>query len=351
MIETLSNLFQNKNTNWLIVITFIAAGIFIALVIKKLLKGIIETLKTKTFFTTIEVILLAIEKPLISGIIILGFYLGFEQIETTISQSNMIDNIFWITTAIWITLFIIKIVNSIILAYLKPFVIRTESKFDDQLLPIIQQLIAFAIWATAIVIVLTHIGYDVTALIAGLGIGGLAFALAAKDYIENIFGGISIFTDKPFTVHDRVRVDGFDGTIEEIGIRRSRIRTTNGTLVTIPNAKFINNSVENVSLEPTRKIVLKLGLTYDTTTTGMKQAIESLKQITIDNHKIVQPDCTAYFETFADSSLIIAFAYYINKEADIAQTQSIINLEIMKRFEDIGLSFAFPTQTIINVKE
>jgi len=197
-----------------------------------------------------------------------------------------------------------------------------------------------------IIISLNYAGYNVSALIAGLGIGGLAFALAAKDYIENIFGGVSVFTDKPFMVKDRIKIDGFDGTVEEIGIRRSRIRTLGGTLVTIPNAKFIHNSVENVALELTRKIVVQLGLTYDTSGERMELAMEILKDVVNDNQELVTDEPIIFFSGFGPSSLDITFMYYIRKEADITQTQNIINLEVLKRFEAVGLDFAFPTQTL-----
>jgi MscS family membrane protein len=96
----------------------------------------------------------------------------------------------------------------------------------------------------------------VGALIAGLGIGGLALAMAARDTVSNVFGGFTIFTDRPFTLNDRIKVSGFDGTVDEIGIRSTRLRTLAGTLVTIPNSTFSESAVENVSAEPSRKVVM-----------------------------------------------------------------------------------------------
>ena len=126
---------------------------------------------------------------------------------------------------------------------------------------------------------LKNAGVDVGTLIASLGIGGLAFALAAQDTIKNIFGGITIFTDRPFRIGDRIKVDGFDGIIEDIGVRSTRLRTLDRCLVTIPNYKIVEASVENVSEEPMRRIVSKLGLTYSTTPEKMKEAIDILKNM------------------------------------------------------------------------
>lgn len=106
------------------------------------------------------------------------------------------------------------------------------------------------------IVALNNAGYDVGALIAGLGIGGLALAMAARDTVSNVFGGFTIFTDRPFTLNDRIKVSGFDGTVDEIGIRSTRLRTLAGTLVTIPNSTFSESAVENVSAEPSRKVVM-----------------------------------------------------------------------------------------------
>jgi len=256
-----------------------------------------------------------------------------EQLEIGKRFHEVNDKLYHIVIILMTTWFLVRLIKALIDQYVKELVLKTASTYDG------------------IIISLNYAGYNVSALIAGLGIGGLAFALAAKDYIENIFGGMSVFTDKPFQAKDRIRIDGFDGTVEEIGIRRSRIRTLDGTLVTIPNAKFIHNSVENVALELTRKIVLQLGLTYDTNSDKMEMALEILKDINNDNQQLVTESPITFFAGFGDSSLNITFIYYIRKEADIAMTQNTINLEILKRFEVAGLEFAFPTQTVHLAKE
>ena len=135
---------------------------------------------------------------------------------------------------------------------------------DDQLLPVVRKGLRATIWILGILVALNNAGYNVGALLAGLGIGGLALAMAAKDTVANIFGGVTIFTDKPFKINERIKLGGFDGTITEIGIRSTRLKTLEGRVVTIPNAKFTGGMVENVSMEPSRKVVLNLGLVYDT---------------------------------------------------------------------------------------
>ena len=169
--------------------------------------------------------------------------------------------------------------------------------------------------------------------------------MAAKDTVSNVFGGFTIFTDKPFKIKDRIKIGGFDGTVSEIGIRSTRLTTLEGRVVTIPNAKFADSMVENVSLEPNRKVVLNLGLTYDTSAENMKLAMKLLKDI-IDSNNDTEDNCLISFNSFGDFSLGILFIYYIRKNSDILNTQTDINIEILKQFNENKLEFAFPTQTI-----
>jgi len=131
----------------------------------------------------------------------------------------------------------------------------------------------------AIVVGLNNAGYDVTALIAGLGIGSIAFALAAKDSISHVFGGFVLFTDKPFAINDRIIAKGYDGIVKEVGVRSTRIQTLDGRIVTLPNGSIANDSIINVSMETARKITLDLGLTYDTSYENMQKAMDILQEI------------------------------------------------------------------------
>ncbi len=344
-------IYNNTLLQWLIALAFFVGGFIVAKLVFIILKKIVRGVVAKSNSNLDDIVFNSLHRPLIIGIVFFGFYLGINQLTISESFEEWNNKLYHVIAILAITWFIVRLIKAIIDEYIKSLVLKSDSTFDDQLMPVVKQLIFIALWSMGIIIALNQAGYNVSALVAGLGIGGLAFALAAKDYIENIFGGISVFTDKPFMVKDRIRIDGFDGTVEEIGIRRSRIRTLSGTLVTIPNAKFIHNSVENIALERTRKIVLQLGLTYDTSAVKMEEGMQILKDIIMDNQKLVTDEPVVFFSAFGDFSLGITFIYYIRKEADIATTQSVINLEILKRFETVGLEFAFPTQTVHMVKE
>ena len=342
--------FMNTISQWLIAFLYIGGVIFLAKVVYYLFKRISKGLIQKSKNVLDDILIDTLEKPILLALTVFGFHLGMQQLNKTEAISLLIANSTKILIAIAVTWFIVRLVNALIEQYMAPAIESSESASKKQLLPVITKIITIAIWIIGIIVGFNAIGYNLAGLIAGLGIGGLAFALAAKDYLQNIFGGVSVFTDKPFRIQDRIKVDGFDGVVEEIGIRSSRIRTLSGSLVTIPNSKFISSSVENVALEPNRKIVLKLGLTYATNAQKIQKAMDILKDIVAEHQDMVTDTPVVFFENFADFSLDIVFVYFIRKEASIPQTQSTINLEILNRFEKANLEFAFPTQTIYNIK-
>ena len=244
--------------------------------------------------------------------------------------------------------FLVRMLDGVVNEYIKPLVANSESDLDDQMLPVLQKAGKILIWGVAAILSLKHAGYDVGALLAGLGIGGIALAMAAKDTIANIFGGFTILADRPFQLNDRIKIVGFDGTVKEIGIRSTRLQTLEGRTVTIPNSKFAESPVENISMEPSRKITLELGLAYGTTPQQMDQALIILRDIAINNSD-VEEKITLYFSGFGASTLNISFVYYIYKSADIPSTQNAMNLVILKRFNEAKIQFAFPTQTIYTI--
>ncbi len=223
---------------------------------------------------------------------------------------------------------------------------KSSGTLDDQLLPIVHKILKGIIWVIAILMALNNAGYNIGALLAGLGIGGLAFAMAAKDTIANLFGGFTILMDKPFVVGDRVGTNGFDGVVEDIGLRSSKIRTLQGRLVTISNADISNGAIENITSEPSRKISMSLGLTYDTDEKKIQKAIDILENI-IKNTDGVEDKPTVWFDSFGDFSLNISFIYLIKNGENISKIKNNINLSILSQFNKNKIDMAYPTQTVL----
>lgn len=350
ILEWLSNTYYgNTAENWLISLAIIGGSVIASKLLYWLFANVFKKLTEKTETKLDDLIIDHVEEPVVFAVIIAGIYYGLHRLHFTDSLDNWIAGVYFFLIVFNIAWLINRLIDSLIDEYVVPIVEKTDGDLDDQLLPILRKVIHFIVWSMAIVIGLNNAGYDVGALIAGLGIGGLAFALAAQDTVANVFGGITVFLDKPFTIHDRIQVNGFDGTVTEVGIRSTRLKTLAGRIVTIPNKVFNGTIIENVSDEPSRKVVQVLGLTYDMDESHVEKAIKILKEIHEQNLQTTEENIVS-FSAFGDFSLNITFIYYIKKEADIMETQTWMNLEILKRFNAAGLDFAFPSQTIYTKK-
>jgi MscS family membrane protein len=240
-----------------------------------------------------------------------------------------------------------RLLDAVLDEYAVPYFENSETDLDDILVPIVRRGVKTIVWIVATIMAMDNAGYDITTVLAGLGVAGMAFALAAKDSLANMFGGFTIFTDKPFGLKDRIKVAGFDGTVNEIGLRSTRLQTLDGRMVTIPNSEISDTPVENVSSEPSRKVVLNLGLTYDMDEANIKRAMEVLHEIADEHKADLEENLSVGFNQFGDFALNVIFVYRITKGSDILGTQTAINLTILQRFAAEGLELAFPTQTIL----
>jgi len=306
----------------------------------------VKRLASRTKSKLDDILIDKLEEPIVFGIIIIGSWWGMEILTFPAGFQNFVNNMFHILVAIDVTWMLARTLDAILVEYLVPVVEKSDSDLDNQLMPILRKGMRSIIWVLGIIVGLNNAGYDVGALLAGVGIGGLAMAMAAKDFVANVFGGITVFIDKPFKLNERIQVNGLDGTITDIGLRSSRMTTLAGRVVTIPNKTFTETWVENVSMEPWRKETLKLGLTYDTTPDKIEKALGILNEI-VDKMDEVENDRLISFNTFGDFALTITFIYYIKKGSDIMATQNRMHLEILRRFNAEKLDFAFPTQTVL----
>ena len=335
----------NTISEWLIAGAIVLVTVILAKLIYWVLKNIIKKVTDKTKSTLDDILLDSLQQPIVFGMVVFGIWFAFDNLSFPEDIREIIDSAYFFLVIINFTWIIARVVAGLIEEYIVPVVQKSDSDLDDQLLPVLRKTLKIIIWSLGVIIALNNIGFNVGAVLAGMGIGGLALAMAAKDTVSNLFGGIMIFTDKPFVIRDRVQIEGYDGVIEEIGIRSTRLRTLAGRIVTIPNMKFTDGIVENVSSEPTRKVVLNLGLTYDTSHEKMELAMKILKDINVANPHVRENPLIS-FNAFGDFSLGILFIYYILAGEDILGVQTEINMEILKQFNANGLEFAFPTQTI-----
>lgn len=339
--------YGNTIHEWIISILIILGAFVLNKLIVLINKHVIHKITSRTKSRLDDILFTMLQAPALLGVALCAIWIATSRLELDKSLDMFLFKAYQILIVINITWFVVRLVNALIEEYISPIANDPNNKrIDNNFLPIIRRSLMGIIWAVGFVMALNNAGVNVGTLIASLGIGGLAFALAAQDTIKNIFGGITIFTDRPFRIGDRIKVDGFDGIIEDIGIRSTRLRTLERCLVTIPNYKIVEASVENISQEPMRRILAKIGLTYDTTPEKMNQAIEILKSMPKSVKGIDENDIYVFFSDFADFSMIITFIYFIKKESDIVETISAVNLGVLSTFNKAGLQFAFPTQTL-----
>mgnify|MGYP002559491367 CR=1 FL=1 len=177
----------------------------------------------------------------------------------------------------------------------------------------------------------------------------LVRGLAAQDTVKNIFGAFTIFTDKPFGIGDTINVNGFEGTVVDVGMRSTRIMGYDRRITSYPNYKITDASIVNISSEPMRRAMVKVGLTYDTGADKMNEALDILRGLPTKVKDVSEnpSDITAYFSDYTDSALVITFYYYIEKQGDILKVTSDMNLAILAAFNKAGLNFAFPTRTLL----
>lgn len=342
--------YSNTIGNWAISLAIIVGVLIGSKLIYWVFGRIVKKLTSRTKTKLDDIIIDMLEEPIVLGLTIGGVWFALSRLTFQDDVQKWINKLYWMMIAIAATWLIARLVDAIIKEYIVPITEKTENNLDDQIIPIIRKAIRATIWVLGIIVAMDNAGYNVGALLAGLGIGGIALAMAAKNTVANIFGGITIFTDKPFAINDRVKIGGFDGTITEIGIRSTRLKTLENRIVTIPNSKFTDGMVENVSSEPNRKVVLKLGLIYETSAEKVQSGIKALQAI-VDETDALEENSVISFTEFGDFSLGILFIYYIKKDADIMGSQTVVNMEIKNRFEKLEIEMAFPTQTVYTVAE
>lgn len=301
-------------------------------------------LTTRTASRFDDIVLDMVEEPVVVAVALGGAWVALSTLTLPQALTAWIANVLYIVLTLLFAWLLNRLLDALVSEYVVPFVERSESDFDDQLLPILRRGTRMAIWALAVIVGADNAGYDIGAVLAGLGIGGLAFALAAQDSVANLFGGVTIFVDQPFRIRDRIVVEGFDGYVREIGLRSTRLETLDNRMVTMPNSKVANALIENISSEPAKRETLLIGLTYDTSAERLEEAMQILRRICEE-----LPDVTlerVIFDSFGDFSLNLECVYHIAKHCDPWVKRGEFNHEVLRRFNAANLSFAFPTQTV-----
>jgi MscS family membrane protein len=324
--------------------------IFLAFYVSKLLDYLtrvwLKKLAARTQTTFDDLLLELLNGPVKIVAFIIFLRIGLDVFEWPELVQKVLAKGFTVIVAISLTYMVLKFIDLIMSYWRQRVAAKEDDAFNKQLFPIIRKSLKVFIIAIAALVTLDNIGVNITTAIASLSIGGLAVGLAAQDTLANLFGGISIFLDKPFRIGDRVQVDSVDGPVESIGLRSTRVRNLDGHLITIPNKTMGNATITNISARPNIKTVMNIGVTYDTPVEKVKRALKIIEEVYKDHPKSF--NCIISFNKFESSSLNILVVHWWNSTDFVEYLGGIqeMNLSLKERFDAEGISFAFPTQTL-----
>ncbi len=233
-------------------------------------------------------------------------------------------------------------------AHLQAAADRTDSRLDDQLVPLVRKSLKILVTAGGALFILDNLQVNVLSLLTGLGVVGIGVAFAAKDTIANVFGSVTVFLDRPFQVGDAVVVSGVEGTVEEVGFRSTRVRTYYDSVVSVPNAKLVDSTVDNMGRRRFRRFRTVLGIRYDTPALVIEAFCEGVRGIVRANPRMRQDTAHVYLNDWGASSLnilVVVFFEVPDFGAELRERQNFM-LEVIRLAERLGVGFAFPTTTL-----
>ena len=227
----------------------------------------------------------------------------------------------------------------------------TKDRNSKQVIKTLSTIIKVVIWIIAGLLILSNLGYDISSLVAGLGIGGIAVALAVQNILGDIFSSFSIYLDKPFEVDDFIVVKDYMGTVKKIGIKTTRIQSLQGEELVVPNKELLGSIIQNYKRMEKRRVAFMVGVTYGTKNTSLREIPKLTRNIF---EKIKEADLDrVHFKEFGNSSLNFEIVYYVNSQDYVTymEVQERVNLLLKGAFEKEGIEFAFPTQTVFVRKD
>lgn len=346
-IEILNYTFWNNSVKEYL----IALGVFVlSIIVLKLFKHVIvKKLKILMDHTRMEfddLIINVIDSLGWPLYLLLALYLGCQLIQLPELLDKAIYYLFLISVVYYLVKGFQRIINYVFERLIKREEEKQGKEFDPSVIRLLNKIAKIVLWLVAIIIILQNLGYNISTLVAGLGIGGIAIAFALQNILGDIFSSFSIYLDKPFQVGDFIIVGNDMGVVKKIGIKSTRIQTLQGEELVVSNKELTETRVHNYKKMEKRRIVFTFGVLYETPTEKIKKIPALIKDI-INKVDLVEID-RVHFKAFGDFSLNFEAVYYLNS-SDYNQymdTQQEINLAVKEQFAKEGIIFAYPTQTV-----
>ena len=336
--------FGNSVQDYLVSFGIIIASIFLIRFLGGILIRRLASLAEKTETNLDNLIVRTMERFGLVALYFLAIYWGISYLTLSAGAQRVLE----VAAASVIAFFIIRLVSTTVQYLLEGYVRRQENGEEKvkQLAGVIL-IINFVIWGFGLLFLFDNLGYDITAIIAGLGVGGIAIALAAQNILGDLFNYFVIFFDRPFEVGDFIIVDDKLGAVEYIGLKTTRLKSLTGEQLVFANSDLTNSRIHNYKRMQRRRIVFKLGVIYQTTARQLKEIPQILRSAVEKEGEMVTFD-RAHFSAYGDFSLNFEVVYFVessdyNTYMDVQQR---INFTIFEVFEREGIEFAYPTQTL-----
>jgi small-conductance mechanosensitive channel len=342
-----TSFFQNRILDYLIVLAAFIVGFLLIRIIKSLVLKYLKSWAKRTAVTLDDIFIRIFEKTLLPLAYLCVFYLSIQHLTLNPTLNKIIEVLAIILLTVFGARFIVEIIRyTLRISWLKRESDETAERSFNGILTVIKVII----WGISIAFILDNLGFKISTVLAGLGIGGIAVALAAQAILGDLFSYFSILFDRPFEINDFVIVDDYLGTIENIGIKTTRIRSLSGEQVVFSNTDLTNSRLRNYKRMDKRRVLFRLGVVYQTSQKQLQEIPEIIKNI-INNTADTVFD-RVHFSSFGDFSLNFEIVYYVssrdyNKYMDIQQE---INFAIKEAFEKQQIEFAYPTQTLYSIK-
>ncbi|MBC8343755.1 MAG: DUF3380 domain-containing protein [Bacteroidetes bacterium] len=311
-------------------------GFFIYRIVKRFISPILA----KTFIKPLS-------KPLSGLLLSLLFLIFIPLLQFGAKATKVLIIIDTVIISLFVIIMLYRLVD-VLSTYMFRAAIKSESTLDDQLVPLVTKSMKVFIVIIGVLFILQNLDFNIMALLAGISIGGIAFALAAQDTIKNLFGSLMIFLDKPFQIGDWIINDSVDGTVEEVGFRSTRIRTFQNSLISIPNGKLADLAIDNMGLREYRRFKTDLSLTYDTPPAKVESFIEGIRAI-IKTHPHTRKDYyIVQLNSLGSYSInVMLYVFFISEtwQLELKYRHELLIL-IMKLAEELKIRWAFPTETL-----
>jgi MscS family membrane protein len=347
---------DNEPVNWLWPLGGLLAGLIVGQIAAWVLRWLGHRLRTRGWHSQRRVVA-GLAGPVALALLAFGLQVGLANLVMSDVLKSFLAKSIQLAYAVAVIWYLANLVT-VVEAGIRRLRGKSQTALDRQLVPMVGKTLRVVVITLGVLFVAqTVFDQNVGAWLTGLGIVGLGVSLAAQDSIKNFFGSMTILLDQPFAIGERIQYAGYDGVVEEIGFRSTKVRTLAGNLVTIPNAKISSEAIENIARRLTIRRIINVTITYDTPRAKIEEGVEILRRILAEDgirepiHPVIKGDelfPRVYFNDYNAESLNIFVIYWYAPPAwwDYMEHCQKLNLRIFEEFEAAGIEFAFPTQTL-----